>query len=192
MVASCDSLFPILQPPLGIRPLCFRTTVAGRGLFLLTATMEITDNRLKNFWSKVNKTESCWKWTAFKGNTGYGYFWDGKKMERAHRASWIIHNGEIQKGLCVLHKCDNPSCVNPGHLYLGTQLDNAKDRDSKGRGVTPAPRFGFTKIPKEQIVKIREIYKSGTKTHTVLSREFGVCRNVIGRAMRRQGAYNIA
>lgn len=96
------------------------------------------------FWTRVNKTDSCWIWVGQKrhGKLPYGMLWikeNGKLVSRmAHRISWELHNGEIPKNQCVLHDCpfgDNPSCVNPKHLWLGTRIENNKDRDSKGRTV---------------------------------------------------------
>jgi hypothetical protein len=99
----------------------------------------ITNKVRDLFWSKVRKRRNgCWEWTAFKNKSGYGSFSFRGGMIRTHRASWILTNGEIPKGegfhgTCVLHKCDNPSCVNPEHLFLGTQSENIQDRNIKGR-----------------------------------------------------------
>jgi hypothetical protein len=94
--------------------------------------------REENFWSKVDKSGDCWLWTGSKmkgyGHIGTGYRYEGTKTYLAHRISWNIHFGDIPEGMCVLHKCNNPSCVNPSHLYLGTQKDNANDREIGGRG----------------------------------------------------------
>ena len=90
--------------------------------------------KTERFWAKVDKTESCWLWTASRQSFGYGTFMLTKgKFTRAHRFSWELHNGPVPKGLFVLHRCDVPSCINPDHLYLGTDRDNARDRRERGR-----------------------------------------------------------
>ncbi len=97
------------------------------------------------FWPKVNKDGPipphqpqlgpCWIWTGRKTSQGYGRL--GERYANIHRLSWQIHNGNIPDGLCVLHRCDNPPCVNPAHLFLGTYTDNARDMVSKGRNRGP-------------------------------------------------------
>jgi hypothetical protein len=103
------------------------------------------------FWAKVNKDgptmphmeSPCWVWTAFKNQGKYGMVGvGGRKVRLAHRVSWILSNGPIPHdgsahGICVLHRCDNPSCVNPSHLFLGTNADNVRDKTSKGRNNAP-------------------------------------------------------
>jgi len=87
-----------------------------------------------HFWSKVHKTDGCWLWTAGKFSTGYGQCHVRLWPMYAHRISWMISNQRnIPYGLFVLHRCDNPPCVNPDHLFLGTQLDNRRDSVAKGR-----------------------------------------------------------
>ena len=90
--------------------------------------------RIKRFFRKVRKTNSCWEWTgAVAGNNKYGAFWDGEKVVRAHRFSYEIHKGMLQEGKIIMHSCDNPVCVNPDHLSVGTQSENMKDCAAKGR-----------------------------------------------------------
>lgn len=100
------------------------------------------DAILKNeptFWKKVDirSGDACWEWKSAKNSTGYGLHGikiDGKgRCFLAHRVAWVLRNGQIPAGMCVCHRCDNPSCVNPAHLFLGTNLDNVRDMDSKGR-----------------------------------------------------------
>lgn len=85
------------------------------------------------FWSKVQMGPSCWVWEGARNRGGYGTFRRGSVVIKAHRAAWEFCYGPIPEGLCVLHKCDNPPCVRPDHLFLGTVADNAQDRVAKGR-----------------------------------------------------------
>ena len=109
--------------------------------------MILNEKELIRFWSYTKKKsiDECWEWNSYKSSGGYGGFYLHNKQMKAHRVSWIIHNGPIPETdsngnrICVCHKCDNPSCVNPNHLFLGTDLDNMKDRDNKGRRIPFRP-----------------------------------------------------
>jgi len=92
---------------------------------------------MKRFFDKVNKTETCWNWTAGGRGSGYGAMKYGNKIVDAHRISWLIHYGDIPPNICICHTCDNRSCVNPKHLFLGTHKDNMQDCKNKGRLVIP-------------------------------------------------------
>lgn len=85
------------------------------------------------FWSRVNKDGECWEWCGARSRQGYGRFRMLGVWYFSHRYSWIQANGKIQDGLCVCHKCDNPPCVRPDHLFVGTNADNTRDRCLKKR-----------------------------------------------------------
>src|SRR3990167_3652620 len=86
----------------------------------------------ERFWSKVDKSGDCWIWTGAK-ISGYPIFRVGNKLIRGHRYSWELCNGKIPEGLFACHHCDNPSCVRPDHIFLGTHTDNMRDARQKGR-----------------------------------------------------------
>lgn len=103
--------------------------------------MDFTEKQIKRFWKKISISEikfynnsPCWEWTGSRCSDGYGSVKINNKSFGTHRISWILCNGEIENGLFVLHHCDNPCCVNPTHLFLGTQRDNSLDKVNKGRG----------------------------------------------------------
>ena len=85
------------------------------------------------FWSKVEKTPSCWNWISTLDGKGYGKFKRGGNWWSASRTAWTFGNGSIPSKKHVLHRCDNPACVNPEHLYLGSHQDNMRDRGKRGR-----------------------------------------------------------
>ena len=92
----------------------------------------------ERLWAHVVKGDLCWNWTGARTSFGHGVIGlPGKRTGRAHRVSWEMHNGPIPKGMFVLHHCDNPRCVRPDHLFLGTAADNHRDCVSKGRAVKP-------------------------------------------------------
>lgn len=138
----------------------------------------------ERFWDRVTKCENdqCWLWTAGKDRFGYGSIvsWPENKQIGAHRLSWTIHFGEIPAGLNVLHKCDNPACVNPSHLFLGTHADNNRDMIAKGRanfiGSPTGPRRGW-KLSKDQAIQI----KNGTGTHKEIAARFGVSAGLVSQ-----------
>lgn len=100
-----------------------------------TLGFETDAKHSKRFWEKVSFGDRCWEWNAFKDPAGYGRFGIGGGVSLlAHRVSWWLSNGPIPAGKCVLHECDNRCCVNPAHLKLGDQKQNAIDRESRGRG----------------------------------------------------------
>lgn len=123
----------------------------------------ITDKLKERFLNKVEMVSEsgCWIWMGKCNDRGYGLLRINKKAVRAHRVSWTIHNGKIPLPLCVLHSCDTPLCVNPTHLFLGTQADNVADRDKKHRreGLKGEDN-NMAKLKKEDILKIRADHRS--------------------------------
>jgi len=132
----------------------------------------------ERFWAKVEKlgANECWVW---KGATrrGYGVIrlgGVGSQIIGAHRVAYELMVGPIPETICVLHYCDNRSCVNPGHLWLGTKLDNASDREAKGRGITPSGEEHGAKLTWPQINEIRRRYRTGQFSYRELAAEYGV------------------
>ena len=137
-----------------------------------------TAANIANFWAKVGKRgpDDCWLWTHSKSN-GYGRFVLAGKAISAHRASWIIHNGGIPNGegyhgTCVLHKCDVRNCVNPAHLFLGTQKENIADMVGKKR-VAVGGRASRVKLAEEQVAQILSRHALGDSKKT-LAAKYGV------------------
>jgi len=123
-----------------------------------------TEDFKKRFWSKVDKTESCWEWTGAKSTDGYGYMWilRQKLSIKTHRLSYIYEYGLVEKELCVCHRCDNPKCVRPDHLWQGTTAENNFDRIAKGRTASHVgEKNPSAKLKKEDIMEIKELRKTG-------------------------------
>ena len=128
----------------------------------------------QRFWSKVDIADGCWNWTASKTKDGYGNIGANGKVVRAHRLCYEMEKGPIPEGLHVLHKCDNPSCVNPAHLWIGINYDNVKDRDKKGRQVTPLGQYhGKSKTDMHTVRSIKCKLKDGISAYQI-AREHNV------------------
>lgn len=143
---------------------------------------------VERFWEKVDKSDDCWVWTAncTKGRNGekrYGLISAGRRGEGmlyAHRVSWELHFGQIPESLRVLHRCDNPQCVRPDHLFVGTQADNMADMVEKGRRERfgPAPGVGAkSKLTRRQLVGLRR--DAETHNHKEVATKYGVCKSTV-------------
>ena len=144
------------------------------------------------FWKMVKKGElsQCWLWQGGKNPAGYGRFYIyGNVMHFAHRLSYELAFGDIQPGMVVMHKCDNPSCVNPNHLEIATQEENMLDKHFKGRQRYP----GFSNvgssnpaavIDESQAAKIREEYPS--LSYAKLAGKYGISKSQVFRIVKGQ------
>lgn len=148
-----------------------------RILYLASSGMSELERFMKRV--AVGKPDECWEWTASRKKNWYGN-WRGVdgKTEGAHRSAWRLMRGPVPGGLFVLHRCDNPICVNPCHLFLGTQGDNLGDMHQKGRAGTKArkgQKHGMSKLTDEQAKQIMESKLSPKE----LAEKFGVSRSAI-------------
>jgi hypothetical protein len=124
------------------------------------------------FWLKVEKLDDCWIWKGNLSRQGYGTIKDNKKSVAAHRVSWRLHNGDIPDGMIIMHKCDNPLCVRPDHLELGTKQDNMLDMKRKGRN-TFNSRHGGSLLTDDQVLELRKRYYAGESVH-ILSKDYNI------------------
>jgi hypothetical protein len=124
----------------------------------------------KRFWKKVNilGENDCWNWLGSKNKDGYGHVGRNKKNITASKYAWNITYGEIPDGMCVLHKCDNPTCVNPNHLYLGTRKQNSKDTKDRNRMGNSGNRLSLKEIDKIKLMK----------NQGITNKEIGDCFNI--------------
>ena len=160
----------------------------------------------ERFWAKVRKTDECWEWIGSKNPKGYGLIragvnhpWFRKRRMMAHRLSYELAFGEFDQELCVLHHCDNPSCVRPSHLFLGTQADNIRDKCSKDRqargashgththpkSIARGERQGSHKLSRIQVREIREAHAKG-QTQISLAKAYDVSRPCIAGIVYRK------
>lgn len=138
----------------------------------------------ERFWAKVDRRadDECWVWRASKDPRGYGKISvGGGVLDCAHRVAWRLTNGDVPAGLYVLHRCDNRPCVNPAHLFLGTQADNMRDKGAKGREPRGEKRPG-AKVNADIVRQIRGSELSQVK----LGKLFGIHGGTVGMIRRRE------
>jgi hypothetical protein len=121
----------------------------------------------------VNPTTGCWEWSGSKDKDGYGkiHARENGILVRfsAHRLSYMLHNGDIPEGLWVLHKCDNPSCINPDHLFLGSVKDNVRDMNGKGR-------HRKEKLTEPEVMEMYRSHQNGVSAYQIAAK-FGISHN---------------
>lgn len=139
--------------------------------------MEGLRQKIKN--ETIVTSTGCWEWSKWRDRDGYGNIRYGKGSRRAHRRSYEAFKGPIPKGLVVRHLCDNPPCCNPDHLEVGTNADNVRDREVRGRGAKGVNN-GTSILTEEIIKQIRAEYIPQKVTQQYLADKYGVSRGLIG------------
>lgn len=148
-----------------------------------------------SFWDRVLVGDGCWEWQGVRNprTIGYGQLKRNGKTVRAHRVAYEMWFGLVPEGLGVLHRCDNPPCVRPDHLFVGSQHDNATDRFQKGRWAPnimgkPARCLGESngnaKLTRTAVAEIRSAYAAGGVTLKELAARFNVAKSTIHRVVR--------
>lgn len=147
------------------------------------------------FWKHVTQgaADECWEWQGSREASGYGTLYGGPfyptGTAKAHRLSWEVHNGDIPEGMHVLHHCDNRPCVNPGHLYLGGHVENARDRGERRRGREARQRGSDNRNAKLTEKKVRaiiaELQKIPRRSQAAIAQDFGIKQPQVSRIMRR-------
>jgi hypothetical protein len=150
------------------------------------------DNNLARFHTRylVNAATGCWEWQRSFVRGGYGSFFYKGRIGRAHRVSYILHYGEIDPDILVCHKCDNPKCVNPEHLFLGTYQDNNHDMHRKHRAPTSNNKIQgslniHAKITEADVINIRALSASGI-SKAEIGRQYNIRDSNVCKIVSRQ------
>lgn len=179
------------------------------------AHQPISSSDASRFMGHVEKSDQCWRWLACTDQYGYGITSIRGKSQKAHRVSYRIFKGDIPPGLLVMHSCDNPSCVNPDHLSVGTYKDNTADAVKKGRMASGdkngsrihrdrmprgdasfarrhpelMPRGesnGRSRLSENSVIEIRKLYATGMYSNRLLASKYNVVHQLISRIIRRE------
>lgn len=138
----------------------------------------------ERFWARVDKSGDCWLWTGTNKGAGYGQFCTGGCRKLAHRVAWELSFGVIPAGMAVCHHCDNPQCVNPNHLFLGTWAENNHDRHQKGRsGGAKGERHGKARLTDQAVKEIRHLHSQGLG-YRAIARRYSMSRSAIAHIVR--------
>lgn len=159
--------------------------VVGEPVFYISGHSGRVDLATR-FWSHVcvKDPSSCWVWTGGKNSKGYGMIDFQDRPRLAHRISYELSVGPIPDGYFVCHSCDNPSCVNPAHLFIGTNADNVADCVSKGRTSRGECR-PLAKLTKDQVIEIRRKYKTGAFSMPELAAEYSIVTSTVFKIVHR-------
>ena len=127
----------------------------------------------------------CWEWSGGRSLKGYGGVWNGFKVESTHRVAYRVWVGEIPEGYVVRHKCDNPPCINPDHLEVGTHADNSRDMVDRKRNMSGANHHN-AKLFEQDVLDIRREYAKGVLTQRMLGDVYGVSPSTVGEIIRKE------
>lgn len=151
--------------------------------------MNYTEKDIARFWSKVDikSEDECWNWLSYKDKDNYGGFTirfnEKYYTYKCHRISYTLNKGNILEGMCVCHACDNPSCVNPKHLFMGTIQENVTDMVNKNRQAKlKGEKQNGAKLTEKQVLEIR----NSNFTYKELANKYGVSRGYIGHIKNRR------
>lgn len=140
---------------------------------------------VERFWRRVQKTDDCWLWLGGRRGDGYGAWVYEGKQQGVHRLAYMLEVGPIPQGMVVMHSCDNPICVNPSHLSLGTPAENSADAAHKGRRL-PGSRNHQAKLTEPQVISMRSLYDRGTWTQKELAHKFDVSPALVNHILNRK------
>jgi len=160
--------------------------IAANKRFKMPAHM---DDLKFRFFEKVLKKD-CWEWRGHLSSSfGYGRLRFNGVAWDTHILSWKIHNGDIPKGMCICHTCDNPACVNPNHLFMGSYAQNSADMKAKNRHAF-GEKNGMSKLSNKEVLSIRKDLKAGVSS-ILLAKQYGVHPNHILRIKRNESWKNV-
>lgn len=148
--------------------------------------MDLPQSAVEKILVNYEVVKDCWEWKGKKDKDGYGRLRVGGRITiRTNRAAWIVANGEIPNGKMICHKCDNPCCINPDHLYVGTAKDNATDRRNRGRSNNERGSLRWnSKLTEEQVRQISIDYVPGKDSQTEVAKKYGVSQATISHILR--------
>jgi len=156
----------------------------------------ISPKTAERLWAGVDQSggpDACWPWKLSVNNKGYGQFGvdPGRHKVLAHRLAYFLWYGVDPGSGCVLHKCDNPSCCNPIHYFLGSKRDNALDASSKRR-MNHGERNGYSRLEEANIIEIRALYATGLFSQTAIATRFKIGQTTVSHIVRRDTWKHIA